>query len=89
MGVGVTRNLHERLDNAYLTDGIDAASDRASEMWLRIGQLFPVTTATAVEGDDATRLAVYIRYCTQPVRGEERAAGPIATGRGRADHGVA
>ena len=64
--IGVTDDLPRRLEKSALDQSIDAAVDRAAEIWRRAGQAFPIASDPPADPDDLLTLALYLRECTQP-----------------------
>ena len=64
--IGVTDDLPRRLEKSALDQSIDAAVDRAEEIWRRAGEAFPIASNPPADPDDLLMLALYLRECTQP-----------------------
>jgi len=63
-----TQNMHDRLDKASLAGSPGAATERATSMWHRIGEAFPISRAMVDEDDSVMALAYYVHVCTQPTQ---------------------
>src|SRR6185503_7074545 len=63
-----TQKMHDRLDKAWLAGSPGAATERATSMWHRIGEAFPISRAMVDADDSVMALAYYVHVCTQPTQ---------------------
>jgi hypothetical protein len=66
LAIAVTDDLGRRIEKARLSRGVDEGLEWTEFMWQRIGDAFPLRADPALEPDELTTLALYVRACTRP-----------------------